>query len=275
VYAYQEWGSTKQNYEKMNQIELPMEFNEPKKWVSMVIPSYNTKHVFIVECLNSIKIQEGYFGIELIWINDGSDDLNTTLLERELEKFGKSTRFVKLIYKKMEKNRGIVACLNAGLALCSHDIVFRMDSDDIMDPQRIQIQFDFMEKNPAAILCGSNVMLFETVKGEKKIKGNTNHPAVLKWEDFKKTPSHWFMNHPTLCFRKKEILSIGGYDETIKPWEDFHLEVRVLKQYGAIYNIEKPLLFYRIHENQITYQGKGSTKENVEQRTRFLEDMCK
>ena len=86
IYAYQEWGSTKQNYEQMNNIELPAVFTEPEKWVSVLLSSFNTKHIYIVDCLNSIKSQEGHFGIEIVWINDGSDKLNTILLERELEK---------------------------------------------------------------------------------------------------------------------------------------------------------------------------------------------
>ena len=219
VYAHQEWGSTRQNYGKMNQIELPNEFKEPKKWVSVLIPSYNTKHIYIVECLNSIKNQEGHFGIEIVWVNDGSDELNTQLLERELNKFYHfSTRFIKIVYKKLETNQGISACLNVGLELCSYDIVLRMDSDDIMDSQRIKTQLEFMEKNPDCVLFGSNVTFFESNNGEKKLKGNTNHPKVLKWEDYKKNPSNCFMSHPSLCFKKKEILSIGAYDEKIKTW---------------------------------------------------------
>lgn len=274
VYASQEWGSTRQNYDIMNTIELADAFREPKQWVSVLIPSFNTKHVYVAECLQSMKNQEGHFGMEIVWVNDGSDPLNTQLLERELNKFQKTTRFVKVVYHNMEKNRGISACLNAGLQLCSHDLVLRMDSDDIMVVQRIQTQIDFMESHPEAVLCGSNVQLFELSKGVKNILQTTRHPAVLTWEEYQKKPSHWFMNHPTLCFRKKDILAIGGYDETIETWEDLHLEIRLLKQHGVLYNIETPLVFYRIHENQVTYQGIKMTPEVIEQRVQYIADMC-
>ena len=36
VYCYQEWGSTKQNYEVMDQMEVPAEYLEPKEWVSVL-----------------------------------------------------------------------------------------------------------------------------------------------------------------------------------------------------------------------------------------------
>lgn len=51
VYAYQEWGSTKQNYEIMNTIELEDIYKEPNFWVSVLISSYNTNHKYVVECL--------------------------------------------------------------------------------------------------------------------------------------------------------------------------------------------------------------------------------
>lgn len=50
---------------------------EPSIWVSVLIPCYNTKCEFIKECLKSLKEQIGNFGIELVWINDCSNEENT------------------------------------------------------------------------------------------------------------------------------------------------------------------------------------------------------
>jgi mannosyltransferase OCH1-like enzyme len=50
VYAYQEWGSTKQNYEIMNTIELENIYKEPTTWISVLVSSYNTNHKYVVEC---------------------------------------------------------------------------------------------------------------------------------------------------------------------------------------------------------------------------------
>lgn len=276
VYAYQEWGSTKQNYEEMNNIKLPIDLVEPKSQVSILISSYNTKHIYVVDCLSSIKNQLGHFGMEIIWINDGSSSINSLLLEKELENFKNTTRFTKVIYKKMDINKGIPTCLNIGLKLCSNEIIIKMDSDDIMAPFRIQTQLEFMKTNLNCVMCGSNITFFKTNDNERNkiITGNTTHPLVLTWNEYKKNPSHWFMNHPTLCYKKSEILSLGGYDETIEVGEDFNLEVKVLKKYGVIYNIEKSLLLYRIHENQTTYKGKGSSPELIEFRKQFINKIC-
>jgi hypothetical protein len=47
IYAYQEWGSTKQNYEKMNTMSLPEQYMKPSdaNSVSILVSSLNTKAI--------------------------------------------------------------------------------------------------------------------------------------------------------------------------------------------------------------------------------------
>jgi hypothetical protein len=270
VYAYQEWGSTKQNYEVMNSIELPTELREPKEWVSLLIPSHNTKSVYIKECLDSIKSQVGDFGMEIVWINDGSDELNTKLLEAQLNRFEQTTRFCKIIYKKNEQNIGVCKSLHEGVLLCSNDLIIRMDSDDVMLPQRIETQIHFMKWNPNVPCCGTNIQFFnESGLGQK-----TNHPTKITWEQYKQLKSQWFMNHPTLCFRKSDVLTVGNYGaDSDSAFEDFELELRLLKQYGVLHNIPEVLLYYRIHEGQVTFNGKTNTPYWRERRTTFMNNI--
>lgn len=275
IYAFQYWGTTFKNYEMMNEIDYNEDLKTPDEWVSIVIPSYNTKHVYIVECLESIRMQNGNFGIELIWINDGSGDLNSKLLENELEKFLKRTRFCKLKYHKMEQNKGIVESLNKGIEMASNEIIFRMDSDDIMHPERIKKQLEFMENTKNCVICGSNVFLFETTRNgnEKIVDKMTNHPEILEWEQYKKSEEKtvWFMNHPTLCFKKSAVISVGKYNKNIKDGtEDFDLELRFLKRFGKVYNIKEPLVYYRIHDEQITHH---KTREEQYQKIQKLQKL--
>lgn len=272
VYAYQEWGSTKQNYDIMNSIELPADLTTPNEWVSVLVSSYNTKHIYITECLESIKNQNGHFGIELVWINDGSDELNTKLLESELDRFKNTTRFCKVVYKKYNENKGISCSLKEGVELCSNEIIVKMDSDDIMNIDRIQKQLDFMKKTPDCVIVGSNIQMFYLDQNNTKIyKENTYHPLKLTWEEYKSRKSHWIMNHPTVCYKKSAVLSVGNYNvEMGSMAEDLDLELRLLKRYGVIYNIPENLLQYRIHPEQATYQGKASTPEQNNKKNNFI-----
>jgi GT2 family glycosyltransferase len=279
VYGYQEWGSTKKNYDIMNQLSLPEILTRHEREVSILISSYNTKQIYIRECLESILNQTGDFSIEIIWVNDGSNDVHTDFLRKELQHALNQSRFTKIKYKANKKNSGLVYSLNKGLELCSNEVVFRMDADDIMHPERITKQLQFLNAHPDSVICGTNVIYMKRHPDPLKIEyistGQTNHPEKLTWESYKSSasPSLWFMNHPTLCFKKSVIKEIGGYMDDIPFAEDYHLEMRILKKYGVIYNLPDLLLYYRIHEDQITFKGKHSTQEMNIARSKFIHDM--
>ena len=280
VYAYQEWGSTKQNYNVMNNIQLNEIYKEPKIWVSVLISSYNTNHVYVVECLESIKKQTGHFGIEIVWINDGSNELNSKLLEKTLENFKKSMRFTKIIYKKLDKNIGIGPALHLGIELCNNEIIMKVDSDDIIKLDRFIKQINFMETHPDCVLCGSNLTMFKKQNNDMINHGDTNHKEILTWEEYKKNPSHWFTSHPTLCYKKSAILEVGNYNKEKKfEWyacDDFELQLKILKKFGKIYNIKESLIYYRLHEQQITANGNSSARpEVVNFRNEFIKKMIK
>ena len=255
IYAYQAWGSTKQSYDTMNSIELPSQFTKPplETSVSILISSYNTKGSYIQECLDSIKHQVGPFNMELVWINDGSDPLNTTLLKRYLDNFAKTTRFTTVIYEENDGNKGIGYTLNKGINMCSNEIIIKMDSDDIMVLNRIHKQLRYMAINTQVTICGSQIICF---KGNiNNVINKTNHPS-LTWEQYKAKPSHWFSNHPSLCYRKSAVIAAGNYDvNKSRMTEDFELTLRMVKTHGYIHNLDEPLLYYRLHENQVTHQG--------------------
>jgi hypothetical protein len=260
IYAYQAWGSTKQSYDTMNSLQLPEQFKKPSNSVSILVSSFNTKTVYVQECLNSIKQQIGLFNIELVWINDGSDKLNTLLLKKCLDNFEKTTRFTKVVYYENDINKGIGYSLNLGINLCSNEIIIKMDSDDIMFHDRIQKQLDFMEKNPDIQVCGAQVTFFKDTIENKTY--STNHPSIT-WDEYKIKKSHWITNHPTLCYRKSAILNVGNYDKNkSKMTEDFEIALKLLKCYKYIYNFPEPLLYYRIHENQVTNNGGTEGREH-------------
>ena len=276
VFAYQEWGSTKQHYDAMNQIELPQEYTTPKIWVSILVSSYNTKHIYVTECLESIKNQIGHFGMEVVWINDGSNELSSKLLLLELEKFQLSTRFTKVKYIKMKENKGICYCLKTGVEECSHEIIIKMDSDDIMFPDRVLKQLDFMRENTDCVMCGANIQMFKTLDNakEKQLLQLTNHRNKITWDEYKSLKSHWIMNHPSLCYKKSAVLSVGSYNIQMGSMsEDLELELRVLKKYGVLYNIQEPLLYYRIHPDQTTYSGNSLKENHVKLRNKFIEEL--
>ena len=259
IYAYQEWGSTKQNYDIMNSIQLPPQFLPPTECVSVLVSSLNTKALYIQQCLDSVKAQEGLFNIELVWINDGSDTLHTLILKKMLDKFEKTTRFVKVVYSENEGNKGLGYTLNRGVIMCSNEIIIKMDSDDIMVSTRMKDQVSFMRANPNIKICGGQIQMFDDANNNR---GKSDHKS-LSWEQYKENPSHWFINHPTVCYRKSAVMEAGNYDENLKQvCEDFELELRMLKTHGCIYNSPEVLLKYRLHDGQVTHKSRLNGESN-------------
>ena len=234
IYAFQAWGSTHSSYDEMNNLVLPEKYLKPTKSISVLVSSYNTKLKYIKECLDSIKHQIGDFNIELVWINDGSNKLETELLKNALEAFKNTTRFTSVIYVENNENKGLGYSLNKGNLLCNNEIILRMDSDDIMVKDRIFKQLTYMEQNPNTQICGGQVAFFRD--SINNINGSTSHQSMT-FDLFKKNKLHWISNHPTFCYRKNAIIEVGNYNTNIpRMVEDFELILRFLKKYKYFHN---------------------------------------
>jgi hypothetical protein len=274
VYAYKEWCSIKKNYYMTNEIDIPDFILSPPKEesISLLIPFYNTKIKYVKECLDSIKNQKGYFNIEIVFINDGSDETNTKLVEHLLNHFMKTVRFVTLQYYKNEKNMGIGFSLNKGVILCNNEIILRMDCDDIMFNDRIKKQFEYMKNNKNVHLCGSQILGFKD--NINNIVSRSRHTS-LTLEEYKQKKLHWFLNHPTLCYRKQSIIDVGNYNyESNVMIEDFELELKVLAKYKYVHNFNEPLIYYRFHTEQVTSKhGKKNANYWSEIRNKLINDI--
>ncbi len=239
--------------------------NIPNYNISILISSYDTKQRYINECLFSIEKQKGNFGVELVWIDDGSYDLNSKMIEISLSNFKKGKKNFDFKYYKFENNEGISKCLNFGIHLCSNELIFRMDSDDIMINNRLLKQLNFMLENNNCVISGTDIIPFIDKNDERIfLEQECQHPDILTYKDFLSSKQFWLLNHPTICFKKSAVLEVGNYNPKFNlPFEDLDLEVRLLKKYGFICNIRESLLLYRIHKEQITYKNKNKEYDKL------------
>ena len=216
--------------------------------------SYNSKAIYLKECLESIRQQEGHFWIDLVCINDGSDQLHSAILGKFLIRLEDESRWIKVHCYANDGNQGLGYSLRTGVELSPNELIFRMDTDDMMLPERLAVQKSFMDTNPDCHLCGAQIAMFTAVN--KPYIGMTKHKSI-KWSEYKDSEklqgNQWLMNHPTFCFRKKSIIAAGNYDPRRRSMtEDFDLILRVLKMFGKVVNLPSILLCYRVHEGQLT-----------------------
>ncbi|MDN4526069.1 bifunctional glycosyltransferase/CDP-glycerol:glycerophosphate glycerophosphotransferase [Fictibacillus fluitans] len=100
------------------------------KKVSVIIPVYNTTE-FLPECLESV-INQTYTDLEILLINDGSDQGCRDLLEEYANKDAR-IYLVDSIQRK-----GVGAARNAGINRASGDFVYFLDSDDYLPLSTIE-----------------------------------------------------------------------------------------------------------------------------------------
>ena len=70
------------------------------------------------------------------------------------------------------------------------------------------------------------------------------------------------------------MLEVGNYNEqTHSLYEDFELELKLLKKFGKLYNIQENLLYYRIHGQQVTANNSCGKPEIVKARNDFINQL--
>ncbi len=210
--------------------------------VTVLLPVYNCEK-YINECIDSILMQT-YSNFELLIIDDCSSD--TTV---EKIKAYKDTR-IKLQIK--EKNSGYTDSLNWGVENANGEYIARMDGDDICMPSRFEEQVKILNENDDISICGSWAQIIG--RDEYMKTPETNNQI------FKKLLFQNAIIHPSVMAKKK-IFKFYKYDRNFEPAEDFHLWTSLISEYN-FYNIQKPLLYYRYHDNNISLKKSNLQKSN-------------
>lgn len=146
----------------------------------------------------------------------------------------------------LEANGGLGNALNIGLDHCRNELVARMDADDISLPSRCEKELELFEQNEKLVLCGTHIDEFydapENVHTVRKVP--TEYEAIKRYIK-RRQP----FNHPTVMFRKSEVIRCGGYGH-LKRKQDFDLFSRMLNQGCYALNINESLLKFRAdHDN--------------------------
>ena len=137
----------------------------------------------------------------------------------------------------LEKNIGLGKALNFGIPKCKNELIARFDSDDINLKNKLKIQYDFCKENPDISIIGSNIIEFKTINKDLFLKKMSNNHKEKSTNYMIRNP----LNHPSVLFRKKDILRVGSYKD-VKHFEDYELWLRCLKNGLKIHNINKELV---------------------------------
>ena len=196
--------------------------------VTVGIPVYNGER-FIRMAVMSV-LHQTYEDFELIITDDGSKASTLEILSK--------IKDPRLIVISDGENRGIAYRLNQQISMAKGEFFVRMDADDIMMPDRLKSQYDFLHKYPKVDVIGSSAVVIDN---DNRIIGK--RCATKK----KMTNDDLFFStkfiHPTVAGRT-EWFRKWGYNEKLSGNEDMELWIRSNEE-SVSEMIEEPLLFYR------------------------------
>ena len=174
---------------------------------------------------------------DFVLVCDGplNDELDSIIEEMQC-KFGDVLNVVRL-----KQNGGLGKALNIGISVCKHDIVARMDSDDIAREDRCQKELRVLSENPEIDVVSGTVEEFHSVTEKidaRRVLPETNKEIL----DFAKQRNPF--NHPCVMYRKSAVEAAGGYQDFYL-LEDYFLWIRMLLNGSKGYNLQEPLLWMR------------------------------
>ncbi|MCX6967570.1 MAG: glycosyltransferase [Verrucomicrobia bacterium] len=204
--------------------------------ISILMPVFNGAK-YLAQAVESIRAQT-FRDFEFIIVNDGSSDHSLPILQR----FAKEDARLRIVSRP---NTGIVGALNDGLAVAKGKYIARMDADDIALPDRLAIQFRYMEAHPEMVAIGSSVVMADPSGHPLKDYKACTDPQTLRHNIIEIKDIG--LIHPTLMARRDVLERMGGYRPQYNLVEDFDLFFRLLDE-GELGNVPEPLLIYRQHQ---------------------------
>lgn len=167
----------------------------------------------------------------------------------------------------LKQNQGLGKALNFGMQKCSNELIARMDTDDIAEPNRFELQIKEFEQDKELMLCGGQIAEFADNPAEITSYRSVplKHNEILNFAK-KRNP----FNHMTVMFKKQAVQSVGGYMD-MPYFEDYWLWARMLKTGYKAKNINQVLVKVRAGQDMIARRGGNSYIKEI---IKFERSIC-
>jgi glycosyltransferase involved in cell wall biosynthesis len=212
--------------------------------ISVLMPVYNGA-AYIAEAIQSV-LEQTFTDFELIIVDDGSVDDTVNIISTFYD-----TRIVLL----KRSHEGIAASLNYGIENAKGKFIARFDADDICYPNRLAIQYEFLQTNSNYNIVGSSAD-YTDEQGEFVFTYQPPALSNINIQSIKKTICPFV--HSSVMFRK-DALENDRYNSFAHAFEDHLLWLQLLQR-GKAFNIATPLISVRLNPASITIDDKWRSK---------------
>jgi glycosyltransferase involved in cell wall biosynthesis len=222
--------------------------------VSVIIPTFNRSHL-LEETLNSVLAQS-FKDFEIIVVDDASTD-GTQIL---LNKFSSLQTIV------LDVNQGVSYARNRGIEVAKGRYICFLDSDDLWEPKKLEIQTQWMEEHIEFAACQTEEIWIR------------NGVRVNPGEKHKKYSGDIFLQSLPLCIvspssvmiRTNILKETGGFDTKLLACEDYDLWLRMSSKFSFGYINQNLLIKYGGHEDQLSRKYWGMDRFRVYSLSKLL-----
>ncbi|NJP08450.1 MAG: glycosyltransferase family 2 protein [Leptolyngbyaceae cyanobacterium RU_5_1] len=201
--------------------------------VSVIMPCYNQGH-YLDEAVASVLAQT-YQSFEIIVINDGSTDPETTRLLKHYEKPNV------IIHTA---NQGPSAARNTGIQQARGEYILPLDSDDRIAPTYLEKAVHILNTEPDAGIVYSQAEQFGDKSGLFDVPAYS-FPEILLGN----------MIFNSSFYRKVDWEKVGGYNENmVWGWEDYDFWLSIIELGRDVIRIPEVLYFHRELPNSRSQQ---------------------
>ena len=221
--CYQEWLEKNNNH-----IEIKKFSYNPL--LSVIIPVYNVKREYLVECLESI-LKQSYPNFEIILIDDNSSNIETLNTLKEYENNSK----IKIKYRKT--NGMISVASNDGIKLAKGEFLVLVDNDDKLDQNAFYYLVEALNKDKTLdfIYTDEDKMDIHGKYFEPHFKPDYSPDTLMGMN---------YICHLS-CLRTSLVREVGGFRKEYDGSQDYDLFLRILDKTKKIYHVPRILYHWR------------------------------
>lgn len=234
---------------------------------SIAVTTYNGCK-YIIELLNSIKNQTR-MPDEVIIVDDMSTDNTVSIVKEFVEK----NCLVNWNVIRNESNLGWKKNFRKAMNLCTGDIIFFCDQDDVWHKDKIDVMCNVLEQHSnVKVLVSNYVLLSEGCKQIRAQKDSDRNDGLLKWLHGNKRIGT--ISRPGCSYAfTKEIAELMGEFDNVNCAHD-HVVYNLGLITDSLYIINRQLIDFRRHTcNASTYKMKfGKERKSLEAKERV--DVC-
>lgn len=210
--------------------------------ISVVMSTFNETKDELEKAIESILAQTFKDFEFLIILDNPQNEEHKNILKKFKEKDDRIKIYIN------EQNMGLAKSLNKGIDLANGKYIARMDADDISMPERLEKEYNFLEKNTDISIVSTNKILIdendrELYKASDLVTTDAKIKEMLKYMSI--------IVHPSVMFKKDDILKIGKY-RNFKASQDYDLWLRASYSNLKFSIINEYLIKYRIREDNIS-----------------------